>query len=294
MLWHDGALHERGMLMVAAGDRGLLLADGLFETVLIVGGQPWRLADHLARLKSSADTIGIPIDTRPEEAVLALAAYAAASADIGGLAAIRVTVTRGAGPRGLRLPPNPSPCVFATLAPWQPVMAFQPLRLHLAAVRRNEFSPLSRMKSLAYLDNVLALEEAARHGCDDALLLNTRGAVAATSAGNVFALCGSALVTPPVEDGVLPGITRRVLLSLAASIGLSVHEQTLTLAALKAADAAFATNSLRLISPIASLDGVEIPRDARVVTLMEALRADIDADCGADPFTGPARTSQFI
>ncbi|CAH1658388.1 Aminodeoxychorismate lyase [Hyphomicrobiales bacterium] len=294
MLWHDGALHESGMLTLAAGDRGLLLADGLFETVLIVGGQPWRLADHLARLKSSAQSIGMPIDTRPEEAILALATHAAQSADLGGLAAIRVTVTRGAGPRGLRLPRNPSPCVFATLAPWQPVMAFQPVRLHLAAIRRNEFSPLSRMKSLSYLDNILALEDAVRHGCDDALLLNTRGAVAAASAGNIFALHGDLLVTPPIEDGVLPGITRQVVLSVAAGIGLSVREQSLTVAALKAADTAFATNSLRLISAIASLDGDEIPRDSRLVTLIEALRADIRADCGLDPFAEPAKTSQFL
>ncbi|CAH1667080.1 MULTISPECIES: aminotransferase class IV [unclassified Chelatococcus] len=294
MLWHDGALHEGGMLTLAAGDRGLLLADGLFETVLIVGGRPWRLMEHLTRLRNSADAIGMPIDTRPEEAILALAAHAAANADLGGLGAVRVTITRGAGPRGLRLPPNPSPCVFATIAPWQPVMAFRPLRLQLAAIRRNEFSPLSRMKSLSYLDNILALEDAVRQGCDDALLLNTRGTVAATSAGNVFALRADLLVTPPIEDGVLPGITRQVVLAAAAGIGLSVREQSLTIAELKAADAAFATNSLRLICPIASLDGEEISRDTRLVTLMEALRAEIHADCGADPFAEPSRASQFL
>ena len=294
MLWHDGALHEGGMLTLVAGDRGLLLADGLFETVLVVAGRPWRLADHLARLRRSAEAIGMPIDARPEEAVLALAAHAAASRELSGLAAIRVTVTRGAGPRGLKLPPNPSPSVFATLAPWQPAMAFQPVRLHLTAIRRNEFSPLSRMKSLSYLDNVLALEDAVRHGCDDALLMNTSGAVAATSAGNVFALCGEALVTPPVEDGVLPGITRQVVLAAAREAGLPVREQSLTVTALATADAAFATNSLRLLCPITALDGNDIPRDARTIALMEALRADIQADCGVDPFAEPAKASQFL
>lgn len=294
MLWHDGLISEAGTLTLAAGDRGLLLADGLFETLLVVGGRPWRLDDHLARLERSAAAIGMPVDERPRQAVTALASHALGDGKMQGLGAIRVTITRGTGPRGLKLPPNPLPGVFATLAPWQSSMAFQPVRLHLSTIRRNEYSPLSRMKSLSYLDNVLALEAAVQKGYDDALLTNTGGRVAATSAGNVFALVGANLVTPPVSDGVLPGITRQAVLEVARASGLAVREQSLTVAKLKAADGAFATNSLRLISPIVALDGEAIARDARTALLIEALQADITADCGCDPFATADKPHQLL
>ena len=246
--------------------------------MLVVGQVPFRRAQHLARLQSGAAILRLPMDlTVVERAVDDLAGQ------LDGPGIIRVTVTRGPGTRGLRVPGVQQPTVFATATPWSPALAFQSQHLAVSAIRRNETSPLARLKSLAYLDNVLALEDAVASGADDALLLSTRGRVTCTSAANVFVVDGTTLATPPVEDGVLPGITRALLLDLAPACGLTPVERSLTLADLHRADAVLATNSVRLVSPIASVDRqpLRCTRPDTVRDLMQAVGNAIAAECGA-------------
>ena len=255
MIWHNGALREGATVTLEAGDRGLLLGDGLFETVAVFNRRPFRLADHWDRMSAAAARLGIRLDRA--ELDKAVAALVAASAD--DHAVVRVTVTRGAGPRGLAPAPEAVPTVLATLAPWRPGMAFRSVTLATSAVRRNTGSPLSRIKSLGYLDNVLALREALDLGADDALLLNEAGSVACASAANVFAVSGSRLLTPPIADGVLPGITRALVQSLASGCGLTVAEVSLTPEDLHGADSVFLTNSVRLLDRVRRLDGTDLP-----------------------------------
>ena len=173
MIWHNGALHEGTTITLDAGDRGLLLGDGLFETIAVFNRTPFRLADHWDRMEAAAARLGIPFDRAALDR--AASALVAGSAEDDGV--LRLTLTRGAGPRGLAPAPDATPTIFGTLAPWRPAMAFRSVTLATSSIRRNSGSPLSRIKSLGYLDNVLALKEALDHGADDALLLNGAGAV---------------------------------------------------------------------------------------------------------------------
>jgi branched-subunit amino acid aminotransferase/4-amino-4-deoxychorismate lyase len=128
----------------------------------------------------------------------------------------------------------------------------------VAEIRRNETSPLSRVKSLNYLDNVLARETAQRDGAYDALLLNTTGLLAEASAANVFVVREGALVTPPLQDGPLPGITREAVLEIASEAGIPPTETSVALRDLQTADEAFLTNAVAGVMPLVTVDGAPI------------------------------------
>lgn len=278
----NGELHEGTVAMLDVRDRGLTLGDGLFETILVVSGRPFMLDAHLDRLCFAAAELRLPV---AREALARAVAMLLAETEAGDHA-LRLAVTRGPGARGLRIPADAMPNVLATMAPWQPSLAFTEITLATVSIRRNETSPLSRMKTLAYLDNVLVLEEAASRGADDAVVLNTAGRVAATSMANLFIVRGSELLTPPVRDGVLPGTLRAFLLAQAAKAGLAAREAPFAPEALFEADAVFATNSLRLVMAVTAIDGRPVPRRAeKAVTALRGLVRDaIAVACGRDPF----------
>jgi len=152
----------------------------------------------------------------------------------------------------------------------------EPVSLYVAkATRRNEFSPLSRIKALPYLDNVLALQEALAHGADEAILLNTRGSIACASSANVFALRGGCLETPPISDGALPGTMRALVLALAKEVGLVAAENQLHAEDLAGADEVFLTNSISRLTATCTLNGKPFGR--RATGVLEQLRALIAA-----------------
>ncbi|MCW7544712.1 aminotransferase class IV [Aurantimonas litoralis] len=272
-IWIDGGFAPAPGA-VAANDRGLTLADGVFDTSLVLGGRVFRQEAHLDRLMAAAAGLAIPADRAALE--LAMTALAERRGD----GAIRLTLTRGPGARGLAFPADPQPTLIGTTAPLAPGMMFAPLRLQVSKIRRNETSPTARVKSLAYLDSVLANHAARQAGADEALFLNGAGRVACSALANVFTLAGTELVTPPRDDGVLDGIVRGWILDNAGAFGLSAVERSLTLPDL-AAGRIVLTNSLRLIAP-ASLDGPVRPAPP-LRALMEGLCAAIAEECGVDP-----------
>lgn len=277
MLWCDGRLYEAGLVPFDLSDRGLLLGDGVFDTALAIGGRIAFEEAHVARLCGSLARLGIEIRrARITEAMRAVAAAAP-------ITAIRTTVTRGPGPRGITPPASARPFLFASGAPVSPGLAFSPLALHCTEIRRNDTSPLSRMKALGYLDAVLAARDAAAEGCADALFLNTSERVACTGTGNLFALLSGALVTPPITEGVLPGVTRAVLLGVAEENGIAIEVRPLLRDELGRAEAVFATNSLRLLAPVEAIGGMYYEStDHPVVTrLSAALRSAICQSCDA-------------
>ncbi|WP_018263038.1 aminotransferase class IV [Methylobacterium sp. WSM2598] len=273
MPWLDGALVEGPTLPLDPADRGLTLGDGVFDTALVRDGRVIFEAAHVARLVASAAALGFPLD--PAAVTAGMHAMAAGRER----AALRTTATRGSGPRGLRPPPAPRPRLLVTAAPLaDPGTAFAPLALRTTGIRRNDTSPTSRHKTLGYLDAVLAAEEAARAGADEALFLNTRGRVACAGTGSLFALIGGALVTPPLADGVLAGIVRGWILARAPDLGIAAQERSLRPEDLAGAEALFVTNSLRLIAPVRALDGRACRdglQDGRIRRLADALREEV-------------------
>ena len=246
-LWLGTGLVAQDDARISPLDRGFTLGDGLFETLRVREGAVLRLYAHLARLATGAGVLGLPLPT------LDLAAALAATVEANGLAegVLRLTLSRGIGPRGVLPPAEPNPTLVITAAPLPPPAA--PARLVIAqGTRRNDRSPLAQVKSLNYLDNIIARQEAARRGADDAVLLNTQERVAETSIANVFAVIDGDLVTPPLSEGVLPGIMRAAVLAEGAG------ERPLTPQDLSRAEEIFLTSALGIRSVVA-LEGRALP-----------------------------------
>ena len=261
---------------IAASDRGLLLADGVFDTALILGGHVFCGSAHRDRLARAAERLGIPIQVSMIDAAMT----ALASRRVDG--SLRVTLTRGPGPRGLVLPAEPQPTLLGATAPLAPSLMFRPVACAITPIARNETSPVSRIKALTYLDAVLANDAVRKVGAEEALFCNTRGALVCSSLANLFLRLGNTLVTPPIEDGILDGITRAFVLHNAAACGLTPEIRSIDPAELGNADA-FLTNSLRLVAPVVGLgDAIRRP-DPRIVRLMERLCTSIASECNIDP-----------
>ncbi|HEY3799225.1 MAG TPA: aminotransferase class IV [Caulobacteraceae bacterium] len=253
--------------MIPFDDRGLLLGDGLFETLLWKDGALVLADAHAARMAAGAAALGLPA---PDAAAFQQAARTAV-ADAGlaaGRAAVRITYTAGSGGRGLDRPAMLAPRLFATAAPSSPPRA--PARLMIAEVRRNEASPVSRFKTLSHLESVLARREALAAGADEAVMFNTRGEVASAAAANLFWIEGEALVTAPVDVGRLDGIMAGAVVAAAHRLGVPVREVRAGPEALAAADALFLTNSLIGVRP-ARLLGREFASHPMVARLANAV-----------------------
>ncbi len=275
----DGAFVPSDEAKVAADDAGLLYGRGLFETFRARRGAVYLLERHFDRLESGARTLGIALGRT-------LADVRAAVRELTercGLedARVRLTLTAGSesGP--------PSLLIQARAATDYPEQIYERgMSALVAPGRRNETSPLVRVKSLNYLDNLLAREEARRAGADEALFMNTRGHLADGSATNVFVVREGELLTPPVEDGALPGITRGAVLELAAATRIGAREVSLTLGDLQGAAEAFLTNAVAGLVPLVSVDGARVG-SGKPGLLTRRLRELYEAAATAPP-TQPA------
>ena len=245
--------------MIGLDDRGLLLGDGLFETVLARAGELVDLEAHLARMVAGCAVLGLPApDPGQAEALMRRALTDAGLTH--GRAAVRLTYTAGSGGRGLDRPQAPHPRLFATAA--AAAVAAGPARLMISTVARNEGSPASRLKTLAYLDNVLARREALAADADEAVMLNGRGEIACAAAANLFWIAQGRVFTPSLACGVLDGIVRRAVMA-----AVTVQEAAVGAEALAGAQAVFLTNSLIGVREAASLDGRRFEPSARVAQI---------------------------
>lgn len=236
-LWLNGRLVEATQARIDPADRGFLLGDGVFETMVGRSGRVPELARHYTRLKDGAALLRLPVAITQTELALAIEELMGANGVVD--AALRLTVTRGVGPRGVLPAFSAMPTILLTASPLpEPAL---PARLIVSSLRRDETSPLSRIKSLNYLPNILARLEADEQGADDALLLNHEGRVAEASAASLFVYQQGQWVTPPVSEGALPGICRAVLLAAG-----KIQEARVSLADLHTAQALCVGNALSL------------------------------------------------
>jgi len=199
-------------LGVPLDDRGLTLADGVFETVLVRQGQPRLLAEHLERWQRGAALLGLP----PPPPLAAVQNLAASAVERSGIqaGALRLNWSRGSGGRGLSCPepPGPGRC-WGSLYPHRP--GFQPLRVQVnPLLSRSASSPLSQCKTFAYTELVLARRQAQSAGFDDALLLSSAGGLCCGTAANLLVLRGGCWLTPGQTSGCLPGVMRGRALAL--------------------------------------------------------------------------------
>ena len=259
LIYLNGALVPRGEARISPYDRGILYGYGLFETMRSYGGWVFGLDRHLARLMHSAGKIGLDVGLDP--AALEQAIHKTLEANKLSDARIRLTVLAGEGERGLAPPTSGTLTIMVVaeklISP--PPQAYEDgISAAVVSTRRNSQSPLSGIKSIGYLDNLLAHSEAVAAGADEAILLNEQGFVAECSTSNIFLVVGGRLLTPSAESGILPGVTREEIIELAFNLGIAVEEEEISLAALLRANEAFLTNSIVEVMPIVEVDGKPI------------------------------------
>jgi branched-chain amino acid aminotransferase len=256
-VWLDGRIVDGGEARIPVTDHGLLYGDGVFEGIRVSAGRVFRLDDHLARLASSARALALELpEPLPSLREIVLAtARAFGEPD----AYVRLIVTRGEGALGVdptTCPRARAICIVDRLAIYPPATLARGLDLVTASLRRPAPDALDpRVKSLNYLNSVLAKLEARQRGADEALLLNGAGNVAEASVANVFAVRGDCVRTPPSTEGALEGITRRSVLELADALGVQRREEPLGRQDLFAADEVFLTGTGAGIAAVRSLDG---------------------------------------
>ncbi len=277
VVWFNGQL-VAGPLPLDAHDRGFLLGDGVFETVAVLNHKSLWLDEHLQRMARAASELGIPLDGQAISAgVEAVLAKSQSQCEV-----LRVTLSRGKASRGLA-GDGASPSLLITLDGFAPANLFQSCRLKVSTIRRNEFAPSSRLKTLSYIDGIAAAREVAS-AADDALMLNTAGHVASSTIANIFLLRGGELITPSLDQGILPGITRRTLLDYAAESGFRPVERAVSQEELLGAEAVFLCNSLRFIRRVTELDGEPLGQGP-LDELKDGLCLLARKICGIDPRT---------
>jgi branched-chain amino acid aminotransferase len=262
-----------------AGDPGRLLGLGVFETFRARYGTVYRLESHYRRLGVGAATLGIevPIDLPHVAAAVADLAQRCRLDD----ARVRLTFTAVEADA-------PNILIQARAnTDYPPETYKRGISLLLVPQRRNESSPLSRFKAVSYAENILARRQAQEAGADEALLLNSGGLVAEGATTNIFAVIEGTVVTPPVEDGAMPGVTREAVLELAPASGLRAEVRSLTPEELAAADEVFATNAVAGLLPVVTLDG-RVIGSGRPGAITKRLLAAYEAAVGAVAVPGAA------
>ena len=274
LLWLDGEVRFTFFTPFDVRDRGLALGDGLFETMLVMNRVVLWQALHLDRLQWSAKALGIICDrARIEAAITELLVKSDPAAQV-----LRITLTRGLTARGLA-GDGAVPTLLLQLDPYDTALIGQPAKLATSGIRRSTSSMAANHKTLSYVDNIAAAREAKALNADDALMLNTADHAACTTIGNLFLLQGGKLVTPSLDQGILPGVTRAVVLKAAREKGLDTDERVVAPVELFASDACFMTNSLRLLRPITSLDDRPMGK-TDVATFLDVLLDLAHAQCG--------------
>lgn len=258
-IWMNGRITDPAEARVSIFDHGLLYGDGVFEGIRFYEGRPFRLEAHLARLERSAGAIELPLPYSRDALRTAIDAVVARTGAPDGY--LRLLLTRGEGDLGL----DPGSCKRPTT-----IVAAAPLRVFDSAgagvaviVASTRQAPADvvdpRIKSLNYLNRLLARLEAARAGADEAFMLNARGHLAEGTTDNVFVVREGTLLTPPASDGALEGITRDAVLGLANELGIPAREASLGTYDLRAADEAFLVGTGAGLVAIQRIDGRALP-----------------------------------
>jgi branched-chain amino acid aminotransferase len=269
----DGEYVDGAEARVSIWDHGLLYGDGIFEGMRLFDGSLFRPRDHLARLERSARSIGLELPLGEDELLDVICEVIVRS----GLsdAHVRPIVTRGFGAPGV----DPARCerssLFVAAYPFPPLLGSDPIRVLISSVVRKAPRSLgAHVKSLNYLDAVMAKRQATAAGMQEAIMLDVFGAVAECTGANLFLVVDGVLVTPTTR-AALPGITRRTVIELAAEQGVAVEERDVWPMELYVADALFATGSGAGIVPIAEVDGVRLGTagDPLAVALIDGYRA---------------------
>lgn len=255
-IYIDGQLLDEANARISVFDHGLLYGDGVFEGIRFYNSRVFRLEEHIRRLYDSAKSILLTIPMSPEEMTQALLETCRANGLTDGY--IRLVITRGAGPLGLSpyKCPKASVIIIACGIQLYPEEAYRNgLAMATCATRRPTHDTLSpQVKSLNYLNNVMAKVEAIQAGAEEGLMLNDRGLVAECTGDNLFIIRDGVISTPPISAGALDGITRKAVFDIAAGLGISIREVELSRHDIYTADECFLTGTAAEVIAATKLD----------------------------------------
>jgi branched-chain amino acid aminotransferase len=280
---------EKEQALISVFDHGFLYGDGVYETLRAYQGRFFLLERHLARLRRSCELIGLvpPVKDNAWVAIMTEMLVRNGLQDAG----LRLTISRGEGELGI----DPGLCACPTivvmaksLVPYPARMREQGVRLQLVSVRRNPQSAQSpQIKSLSFLNNILAKQEAVQAGAYDALMLNMEGHVTECTTSNVFFVANQRLHTPSVDCGILEGITREVVITLARDLGIEVEEGAYVAEDVLHADECFMTNTGLEVMAVSQIGAHPIGRGKCGDITMALWRAFQD---NLERFLGPVVT----
>jgi branched-chain amino acid aminotransferase len=253
----NGEITPAEQARVSVLDNGFTFGDAVYETLRTYGGRPFHLDRHLERLRRSAQRLAIAIPPGDDALARDLDALLRRAANPESY--IRIIVTRGVGDISYHFDRIVGPTVVMVVKPYAPLPPryyVEGVPVILSSVRRNDPRALDpAIKSCNLINNILAAREAQAKAAFEPIMLNETGEVAETASANVFMVKTGALLTPPLEAGILPGVTRRVVIELANGLEIPVREEPIAVKDLLAADEAFITSTLKEVMPIATIDG---------------------------------------
>ena len=270
-VWINGRFFGAGSAKVSVFDRGFLYGDGLFETMRAYNGRILKLGGHLSRLFGSAKIMMMNIPYSKKN--LERAVYKTLKSNRLKEAYIRLTVTRGEGAFTLKGGRISKPNIVIAVKEFTPY----PERSYscgisagISDITKDEHSPLSKIKTLNFLDCILARMRARSDGFDEAILENSKGCVAEAATSNIFLVKEGRLATPSLDSGILPGITRAAVIRIAGRLGIDVAERAVYRNELTGADEVFLTNTLAEIMPVVKIDHMPIGggRPGRITKLL--------------------------
>lgn len=270
-IWLNGRLYDERLAKVSIFDRGFMYGDGVFETMRSYAGKVFKLDRHLDRLSGSLRKIGIK--PRYSKKYLRDAVYKSLKVNHLSGAYIKLTVTRGEGRFGISHKDIFLPNVVITAKNFEgyPDWMFDSGISARITGMQNEKSILSGIKSLNYLPYILARLDAKDEGFDEAVLTNTKGFITEAATSNIFMVKGDSIITPSIESGILPGITRGVIIDIARRLDFNVREKTVTRRELLDSDEVFLTNSLAEVLPVTKIDSKRVG-SGRVGDITKLLR----------------------
>ena len=256
----DGDLVDADAARISPFDHGLLVGDGVFETLRVYGGAPFAWTRHLERLGASAAGLGLSV---PDGAALRSDAERVIAANGIQEGRLRITVTGGPSPLGSERGDGPPTVVIAASAAreWPPTEA-----VVVVPWARNELGATAGLKTISYAENVRALAYAHERGGSEAIFPNTRGDLCEATGSNIFVVHDGAVATPPPVSGCLLGVTRALVLDLCAALDIPHAEPTMSVDELRGADEAFLTSSTREVQAIARVDDRDLPTAPGPVT----------------------------